>query len=191
MTSKRPYQLLLIFLVLVISLTFYFKPELVLSGKMLYNIGTSKLKAGDHGDYHDEDKVRSATSFFEKAVKKGFSKRELFGKLSYCYLLSNDNRDAERILTVGLNYYPDDSEFYFERGNCRKELRNFNEAFMDYDKVITIDKNFKYLDNVIYYRGAMRYLLGDTVNANLDRQDAQKITDHELRTYADYCQLWH
>ena len=157
---------------------------------MLYNIGASKLNAGDHGDYHDEGKIQSATFYFEKSVKKGFSKRELFEKLSYCYLLSNDNRNAERILTIALNYYPNDSEFYFDRGNCRKELKNFNGALMDYDKVASIDKSFKYLNNLIYYRGAMRYILGDTVNANVDWLAAQRITDHELRTYADYCQLW-
>jgi tetratricopeptide (TPR) repeat protein len=157
---------------------------------MLYKIGANRLTAADHGDYQDNDKVESAIYYFEKAIKKGFVKRELFDKLSYCYLISNNNRNAEKILTIGLSHYSNDAEFYFDRGNCRKDLKNFNGAFLDYDKVMAVDKNFKYLNEAIYYRGAMRYILGDTLKANIDRQEAQKITDHKLRTYADYCQLW-
>jgi tetratricopeptide (TPR) repeat protein len=141
-------------------------------------------------DYQENDKVESAIYYFEKANKKGFVKRELFDKLSYCYLISNDNRNSEKILTIGLIHYPNDAEFYFDRANCRKDLKNFTGAFLDYDKVIVLDKNFKYLNEAIYDRGAMRYILGDTIKANIDRQEAQKITDHDLRTYADYCQLW-
>ena len=155
---------------------------------MLYKIGTKRLRAADHGDYYDSDKVKSAIYYFEKATKKGVAKRELFDKLSYCHLISNDNRNAEKILTIGIIHYPNDAEFYFDRANCRKDMRNFNGALLDYTKVIVLDKNFEYLNEAIYYRGAMRYILGDTIHANIDRQEAQKITDHELRMYSDYCQ---
>ena len=157
---------------------------------MLYKIGANRLTAADHGDYQENDKVKSAIYYFEKANKKGFVKRELFDKLSYCYLISNDNHHAEKILTLGLIHYPNDAEFYFDRANCRKDLKNFTGAFLDYDKAIVLDKNFKYLNEAIYDRGAMRYILGDTIKANVDRQEARKITDHALRTYADYCQQW-
>jgi hypothetical protein len=73
-----------------------------------------------------------------------------------------------------------------------KNSKKYKPALDDFDKAILLDtaKRYEYINETIYERGAMRYILGDTINAFKDWQLAQKLTDHELRTYDDYCQLW-
>jgi tetratricopeptide (TPR) repeat protein len=163
------------------------------TGQRLYNSGLDHLKSADHGDYHDHEGLNKAILDFEKSIEKGFQGRDVFEKLSRSYILLNgDYQNAERVYTLGLQTFPNDIAFYFKRGICRKELRQHKLAFDDFNHVIILDttRKYEYLNDAFYERGAMRYILGDTVNANKDREFAKSITDHELRTYQDYCQLW-
>ena len=163
------------------------------TGQQLYKSGLDHFKSADHGDYHDHEGLSKAILDFEKSIGKGFRARDVFEKLSRSYLLLNgDNQNAERVYTLGLQTFPDDIEFYFRRGNCRKVLRKHKLAYDDFNQVIIRDttRKYEYLNDAFYERGAMRYILGDTVNADKDREFAKSITDHELRTYQDYCQLW-
>ncbi len=174
----------------VLALTIFLKPEIVFTGNKLYQIGLSKFKSGDHECYYDKDKVRSAISYFEKAVNKKLKNRDLYDKLADCYSVLGDKINYERIYTVGLDYFPNDAEFHYYRASNRKEMKNFNGALLDYDQAVSLDKNFKYRSNAMYERGAMRFILGDTTHAYMDLTMAQKITSYELRTYPDYCRLW-
>lgn len=163
------------------------------TGKQLYNSGLEHFKSADHECYHDHDELSKATVDFEKSIDKGFKERDVFDKLTWSYLLLNcDNENAERIYSMGLQSFPDDIEFYFRRGGCRKELKKYKEAFDDFNQAILLDttRKYEYINNAFYERGAMRYILGDTINADKDREIAKSITDHELRTYQDYCRLW-
>ncbi|MBU2062131.1 MAG: hypothetical protein KKH44_09835, partial [Bacteroidetes bacterium] len=130
---------------------------------------------------------------FEKSIDKGFKERDVFDKLAWSYLLLNqDNENAERVYSLGLQTFPNDIVFYFRRGGCRKELKKHKQAFEDFNQAILLDKTRKFenINNAFYERGAMRYILGDTINADKDREIAKSITDDELRTYQDYCRLW-
>ncbi len=163
------------------------------TGQQLYKIGLEHFKSADHGDYHDHDGLSKAIFYFEKSIEKGFMERDVFDKLTWSYLrLNGDKQNAERVFSLGLQTFPNDIEFYFRRGGCRKELKKHKEAFDDFNQAILLDKTrkYEYINNAFYERGAMRYILGDTTNAEKDREIAKNITDHELRTYHDYCQLW-
>ncbi len=163
------------------------------TGKGLYRSGLAYYKASDHGDYHNLKLLEKAINKFEKSIKKGFGERDVFDRLATSYiLLSDDNESAERIYSLGLKALPSDIEFFFDRGNCRKKLKDHQGAFFDFNQAISLDttKTYEYRYSAYYERGAMRYILGDTVNATKDRVIAQKMTDYDLRTYHDYCQLW-
>jgi tetratricopeptide (TPR) repeat protein len=163
------------------------------TGQQHYERGLSYFKLADHGDYHDPDGLGKAINEFEKGIKKSYTDRDVFDKLTWSYhLLNDDNENSERVYSIGLKYYPKDIEFYFRRGDDRKELKKYKAALDDFDKAIVLDtaKQYEYINDAIYQRGAMRYILGHTINAFKDWQAAQKITNHELRTYDDYCQLW-
>ena len=161
-----------------------------ISGKSYYEAGLKNYKNADHEDYHDMDGLLNAKQYFEKAIKSGYDGRDVFEKLSMCYTFLDDKGNAERVYSLGLTHFPKDIEFYFYRGNIRKELKNHKGAFSDYDKVVSLDTTRRYFKDAVYYRGAMSYILGDKKSANADWKTAQKITDYELRTYPDYCQLW-
>ena len=163
------------------------------TGQQHFKKGISYFKLADHSDYYDQEGLQNAIVEFEKSIKKGYADREVFDRLTWSYhLLNHDIKNSERVYTIGLKYLPTDIEFYFRRGNDRKELKKFQAAFDDFDKAILLDtvRHYEYISDAIYQRGAMRFILGDTVNSFKDWQAAQKITDHELRTYDDYCQLW-
>jgi tetratricopeptide (TPR) repeat protein len=185
----RPLFIILSLLVIA-ALTVYIKPNFFLGADALYRIGLNKMKQGDHGDYNDPTLIQKAAFYFEKAIQKGYDERDVYDKLSTCYHWLGDNKNAERIYSLGLKTYPQDVEFLFYRGNCRKEFKNHLGAFEDYNKVVSLDTASRYLKNAIYYRGTMSYILGDTSSAHNDWLKAQKITDYELRDYADYSQLW-
>lgn len=163
------------------------------TGKGLYRSGLVYYKAADHGDYFNLKLLEKAINKFEKSIKKGLEERDVFDKLATSYiLLNNDRESAERIYSLGLKKHPNDIEFYFYRGNCRKELKEYHGAFSDFNQAISLDKKEEYVyrNSTYYERGAMRYILGDTVNAFEDRAIAQKMTDHALRAYSDYLRLW-
>lgn len=163
------------------------------TGEQLYKSGLAHFESSDHGDYHDQEGLKKAINKFEKSIEKGFKERDVFDRLTWSYqLLSSDNENAERIYSLGLIAFQNDIEFYFRRGGCRKELKKHKEAFEDFDRAILLDtiRKYEYLNSAFYERGAMSFILGDTINAEKDREIAQNMTDHELRTYQDYCRLW-
>ena len=181
---------ILLFLTLTVVL---FSCDTFQTGKQLYNRGLEHFKSADHECYHDHDGLSKAIVDFEKSIDKGFKERDVFDKLTLSYLLlKRDNENAERIYSMGLQSFPDDIEFYFRRGGCRKELKKHKEAFDDFNQAILLDtaRKYEYINDAFYERGAMRYILGDTIIADKDREIAKSITDHELRTYQDYCRLW-
>jgi tetratricopeptide (TPR) repeat protein len=160
------------------------------SGKDYYNSGVKQFRKADHEDYYDWNYLKNARDDFEKAIKKGFVERDLYDDLSMCYLFLHDTINEERVYTLGLSHFPNDIRFHFNRGNLYKEAKKYKAAFLDYDKVVSLDTTSIYYKDALYYRGAMSYLLGDKEAANSDRIKAQKISDDELREYADYCKLW-
>ncbi len=163
------------------------------TGQQLYESGLDHYRDADHGDYHDGEGLSEAIIDFEKSIQKGHRERDLFDKLALSYnFLNQDLVNEERVYSLGLLAHPKDIEFYYRRGDCRKELRKHRDAFLDYNTAVVLDtaRMSEYFSSALYQRGAMRYILGDTANANRDRDIAQTITDHELRTYPDYCQLW-
>jgi tetratricopeptide (TPR) repeat protein len=177
--------------VTIIIVLFYYYPNIFLSGKVLYELGLDKYHQADHGDYNDWDKMRRAAFYFEKSIDRGYSNRDIYSRLSHCYWILNDKINAEKVYTLGIEQYPKDVEFHFYRGECRKYLKNFQGAFIDYDSVIKLNPKLEYIKDAYYDRGAMSYLLGDTVSANRDRSQVKKLAGFDWRTYEDYCRLWH
>jgi len=170
---------------------FYYYPNEFVGGRMLYELGLDKYRQGDHRDYDDWDKMKRAAFYFEKALNKGYVNRDMYARLSHCYWILRDTLNTERVYTLGIEQYPKDAEFHFYRGDCRKYLKNFRGAFMDYDSVIKLNPKSEYIKDAYYSRGAMSYLLGDTVSANRDRFQVKKLAGFDWRTYKDYCRLWH
>ena len=160
------------------------------SGKDYYEAGIEKLRKADHEDYYDWDYLRKARDNFEMAITKGCTNRELYEDLSICYHFLGDKTNEERTYSLGLSHFPEDINFYFDRGNLYKELKKHKAAFLDYDKVVSLDTTSRFYKDALYYRGAMSFILGDKDAAELDRVKAQKISTTELRNYADYCRLW-
>ena len=177
-------------LIAVLVVVSYYYPNFFLSGKMLYKIGLFQYNQGNHGDYNDWRKTRSAAFYFEKALDNDYRVREVYSRLSHCYWILNDKANAEKTYSLGIEEFPKDAEFYSYRGDCRAELKNYQGAFGDYDSVIKLNARSRYLYDAYFARGAMRYILGDTVTANIDRLQAEKLSGKDLRTYKDYCRIF-
>lgn len=163
------------------------------TGIQLYKSGLDHYSSADYGDTHDYVRLEKAISNFEKSIRKGFKDRDVFDKLTWSYrILNQDNKNMERVYSLSLENFPNDIEFYFRRGDARKEQKKHKLALEDYNRAISLDtaRKYEYINSAFYERGAMKYILGDTVNADKDREIAKSITDHELRTYHDYCQQW-
>ncbi|RKD16578.1 hypothetical protein BCY91_17180 [Pelobium manganitolerans] len=167
--------------------------EYFTSGRQFYEKGLKFYELSDGGDVYSTPELEKAIENFEKSIKKGFKERDVFDKLTWSYrILNQDNKNMERVYSLALKNFPNDIEFYFRRGDSRKELQKYKLALEDYNKAILLDKErkYEYINSAFYERGAIKYILGDTVNANKDRDIAKSITDHKLRTYKDYCKLW-
>lgn len=162
------------------------------TGQQLYESGLKLFSSANHECYQDEKGLNEAINCFEKAIGKGFKEREVFYNLAWCYSLKDDTKNAERIYSDGLQYFPNDIEFYFRRGECRKKMREHQKAYNDFNQVILLDtmRKYEYISNAFYARGAMDFLLGNKMDAEEDRETAQHLSGDSLRTYADYCQLW-
>jgi tetratricopeptide (TPR) repeat protein len=190
--SKNKLKILALILI-VIAVVFIYKSRPSLSGQTYFERAEKSFKIGTSTDVVDDSIFEDAIDNYEKAIDKGITKRAVFNNLVTSYLFFNrDYRKAKRTLNKAIEIYPNDAEFYFDRGNCEKELKNYKEAFLDYDKCVKLVGTQKtdYIKAAIYERGAMRYLLGDYANAAKDLKLAQSKTDYELRTYDDYCRLF-
>lgn len=189
-TRHTKISSLLLWLIFTIVL---FSCDFFQTAQQLYKSGLDHYNSADHGDTHDYVGLEKAIADFEKSIKKGFKDRDVFDKLTWSYrILNQDNKNMERVYSLALENFPNDIEFYFRRGDSRKEQKKHKSALEDYNKAISLDtaRKYEYINSAFYERGAMKYILGDTLNADKDREIAQSITDHELRTYHDYCQLW-
>lgn len=188
--TKWILKIVLLLAIVFLFIVFY-KPDLLTSGQTYFERGKISFELAMEDDTIEQDKLEDAILNFEKAISKGITDREVFDQLASSYtILNGDSENAGRVYSLGLSYYPNDSEFYFSRANCRAELKEFKAALLDYDKCISLEKTKEknFTKEAIYSRGAMRHLLGDVINAEKDLQSAQKQTDYELRSYDDYCQ---
>jgi tetratricopeptide (TPR) repeat protein len=188
----RHNKILTILLCLTVTIVL-FSCDILQTGQQLYKSGLDHYKSADHGDTQDYVALTKAIADFEKSIKKGFKDRDVFNKLTWSYLwLKGDKQNAEKVYSLGLQTYPNDIEFCFRRGGCRKELKKHQQAYEDFNQTILLDstRKYEYINDAFFERGAMRYILGDTINAKKDREIAQSLTDHDLKTYKDYCQLW-
>lgn len=177
----------------IILLLIVFKPDLFSSGQSNFEKGRASFAAATESDCIDNYLVEDAISHFETAILKGVTNREVFDELAASYsILNRDNSNSERVYTKGIENYPNDAEFYFRRGNCRRDLGKFESALSDYEKCINLpqNKDTNFIKEAIYQKGAMRYMLGDFENAKKDWKSAQLKTDYELRDYEDYCKLF-
>ncbi len=120
---------------IIVALVYYF-PNLFVNGKTLYKLGLNCYNSGEHGDYEDWDKMRRAAFYFEKAVNKGYTQKDVYSYLTHCYHVLSDETNEEKVYTLAIIQYPTDAEFHFYRGDCRKKLKNYQGAFDDFDSII-------------------------------------------------------
>lgn len=176
---------------LILAAAILVDPYFFSSPKTLYEIGQSEMKNGRDYDLIHPDKLRQATTYFRLAIDKGLKEREIFYKTFWCYHDLNDYSKAETILTEALEIYPTDIEFLYWRGQKRKEQKKYQLALEDFDSVIQLDSvSYELIYSAYYDRGAMKYLLGDSVEANKDWVSASKRTSDKLRYYHDYSKVW-
>lgn len=179
-------------ILIVVTLLIVYKTAPSASGETYFERGQKSFIAATETDVIEDSLFEDAIDNYEKAIDKGVKKRAVFSNLSKSYFYNQDHQNAERILTEGIKFYPNEAEFYFYRASCKKDLKEYKGALLDYDKCVNLGdaKNTDFVKDAIYGRGAMRYLFGDFVNAEKDWKLAQLKTDYELRTYKDYCQLF-
>lgn len=181
MKKKNIIKLLIVFFILFVFL---------FNGKLFSFLGTVMYNMADHGDYHDIKTVDFGVKLLEISIKLGNTDKRTFDYAEQSYLvLTNHKSDRIRILGLGIKYYPGNADYYLRRGGCKMDEKLFTEALPDFDSVISKGhKDFLY--NAYYDRGALKYLLGDTISAQQDWMIAQKKSPHQMRLYSDYCKLW-
>jgi len=174
---KHLFALLLSVTLVALSI-FLFRHKSIDFGKGHFEKGRKLHSLSSDGCTYDSKIIKEAIVEFEKGISKGYTEREIFDELVSCYWhLHDDLQDLEIIYSRALKYYPDDYEFIYLRGECRKELKNFKGALEDFSKAGAM-MNARFRNNyfeVIYKRGEMKYALGDTNNAELDRKLAINI----------------
>ncbi|SFG90181.1 tetratricopeptide repeat protein [Pontibacter chinhatensis] len=167
----------------VLSDPYFFTPA-----ETLYQLGVEKSDEGN--DVIDVQGKRQAADYFERAIKKGYSGRNVYVKLYWAYTHIHSDSTIEETLTDALEAYPNDVEFLFRRANSRLSQHKYELAIEDYSKVINTGPDFQYLYSAYYDRGAAKFILGKRVAAEKDREKAQQLAPHQLRTYEDYSNLY-
>jgi tetratricopeptide (TPR) repeat protein len=162
-------------------------PYFFTSAKTLYQLGVEKSDEGN--DAIDVQGKRQAADYFERAIKNGYRDRNVFVKLYWAYTHIHSDSTIEEMLTDALEAYPNDVEFLFRRANSRLSQQEYELAIEDYSKVISNGPDFQYLHNAYYDRGAAKFILGKREEAEKDREMAQQLAPHQLRTYEDYSNL--
>jgi tetratricopeptide (TPR) repeat protein len=183
----------LISTIVVIALLIYFlsDPYVFTSAKAAYELGTEEMKDGRDYDVIHPGRLRQATKYFQLAIDKGYKDKEIYSNAYWCYAMLNENAKSEDVLSQGIELYPSEIEFYFRRGEMRKEMKKHQLALDDFNSAVQLDSGkYEYLYSVHYDRGAMKYILGDSLGSMKDWHSASKIAPHELRSYSDYCRLW-
>ena len=183
-------------LIIFLTLLYISEPYLLSSGNKLYEQGVVEMKQGIVHDMIKPDHLLKAIIYFRVAMIKGYKERSIFTNAYWCYHDYDFShpwyRSIESVLTKGLKYYPQDIEFYFRRANARTELKEFQNALLDYDMAILLDKTrqYEYINEAFYNRGAVRYMIGDQTGARNDFIKGQKMSGYTFREYHDYCKKW-
>ncbi|HWA34916.1 MAG TPA: hypothetical protein VG737_12330 [Cyclobacteriaceae bacterium] len=179
----------IVILVFVVGLINYKQQPVVLTSKYIqYKIGMFLMKTARQDDMIFVDRFENAANYLQLSVDKGLNDRTVFRDLFICYDMSQHDDKAEITLDKAIEFYSADFEFRYLRGEKRKELKKHRLAFEDFNTALTIDstKNEK-VYSAYYNRGAMKYILGDSLTAMQDWKTASKIAGRELRDYSDYC----
>ncbi len=166
--------------VIVAMLTdpYFFTPK-----KKLYKTGVAKMEEAVMGN---RNAYNEAAIYFNALLAKGYTEREMFDRLYWCYRFNKDHQNAELTADRALEVYPNDVEFLFHRAESQLAQKEYREAIEDYDKVIATGSNFRYLYDAIYSRGAARYMLGEKEKSEQDRAQAIKLAPFELDPYDVY-----
>ncbi len=178
--------------ILLIVAFIYYYSNIFVSGRTLYELGIDNYKKGYQEDVYITEPIERAAFYFEKAIDKGYLEKDVFDRLTRCYAVLEDHVSAERANTKAISQFPKNAEFYYSRADHRKQLKRYRDALEDYTSAIELNPSYEYISDAYFDKGAMEYLLGDTVLANKDRISAIKIKGdpNYFRTYADYCRLW-
>jgi tetratricopeptide (TPR) repeat protein len=162
---------------------------ILIAPTLLSYIGIYVYKSGNQQCYHTS--LNESIFLLEGAKYLGCTDYKMYRTLSQAYFWEDEDKEKrEKFLSEALKHYPLDIYFLDSRADMRKELKQYEKAYEDYDKIVKIDSTYEYISSIIYARGAMQYLLGDTIEANLDRETAKLIKGGDLRLYSDYCRLW-
>jgi tetratricopeptide (TPR) repeat protein len=181
-----------VILVLVIGLINYKQqPNYLTSEHIQYKIGMFIMKTARQDDIIFADRFENAAKYLQLSVDKGLNDRMVFHDLYVCYDMSHHDDKAEITLDKAIEFYSDDFEFRYLRGEKRKELKKHRLALEDFNAALTIDSTEnEQVYSAYYNRGAMTYILGDSLTAMKDWRTACKIAGRELRDYSDYSLVW-
>lgn len=149
------------------------------------------MKTARQDDIIFADRFESAANYLQLSVDRGENDRVVFYDLFVCYDMSHHDDKAEITLDKAIEFYPDDFEFHYLRGEKRKELKKHRLAFEDFNTALTLDSTEnEQVYSAYYNRGAMTFILGDSLTAMKDWKTASKMVGRELRDYSDYCLVW-
>ncbi len=168
------------FLVLILSDPYFFT-----SSRKIQKTGEAKLEEGILGN---KAAFRQASHYFSSLIKQGRGNRDTYDLLYWSYRYDDDHAQAEITMTDALEEYPNDVDFLYQRAETRLELQQYAPAISDYNQVIDISKDFPYLPDVYYSRGAAHYKLGQEKEASADLQHALRTSSDSLQPYPVYFQ---
>ncbi|QCR21814.1 tetratricopeptide repeat protein [Pontibacter sp. SGAir0037] len=168
-----------VFGAIVLADPYFFTPA-----KKLYKTGAAKMEEGLIGG--SPTAYTEAAIYFEALVEKGNIDKDTFDKLYWCYRFGKKHLEAENVASRALEIHPGDIEFLFHRAESRLEQEKYQLAIEDYDLVASKSKNFKYLYDAYYSRGAAKFKLGNKEQAEADRALAVKIAPQPLETYEEH-----
>ena len=124
---------------LVVGLINYKQQPTFLTSKYIqYKIGLFIKGTAQHDDMIFVDSFEKAAKYLHLSVDKGQSDREIFYNLFVCYDMSHQDDKAEITLDKAIEFYSDDFEFRYLRGEKRKELKKHRLAFEDFNAALTI-----------------------------------------------------
>ncbi|PRY05344.1 tetratricopeptide repeat protein [Pontibacter ummariensis] len=186
---KKLIPFIIITIILGTAIYILSDPYFFTSAKTLYQLGIEKSDEGN--DAIDVQGKRQAAEYFERAIEKGYRDRNVYVKLYWANIhIHSSDSTIEEMLTDALEAYPNDSEFLFRRADSRLSQHKYELAIEDYSEVIKNGPDFQYLHSAYYNRGAAKFILGKREEAEKDREMAQQLAPHQLRTYEDYSNLY-
>lgn len=167
----------------------YLNPFMLMSADQVYDMAKEEFRIGEQDTTNDKS-IQKAVKFFNVAYEKGYKEKELFVSLYQCHTRLKDDAKAEEALNKAIELFPEDVELYFMRGEHMFGHRNWDAAYNDFNKSITLpfdSAEFDLIDAAYYNRGAIAWLKGDTAKANADYWKANALAGDTLNTYDIYC----